>query len=337
MGSVQQLITIPFEDAFSTLKAAKSPKKLYFLMGSDHYLQKFFIDKIYDKVSIENSVQKVFLIPDDISGKDIIDKLTTIDLFNSMNLFILRNPNGLRGKVRDELVDYCQNPITENILILVQDEYGAKNKMIKNLVNLINPISVSTPFYNKMEKWANKFFSENGFNDIPKEIIQYMVEIAGDSLNHLKNETDKISTNLNSKEDLNIQQVYQFSSWKKKLKEYEFFNLLGERNLKKSLEFGRMLVSHDSTLMNLLYPMTEFFQELLFIKISRGTNLNSRRYTQLPRSVIKNIPNYASNYSSKEVISALKRLRQVDRKIKTSRIDDESAITEFLYATVNNG
>ena len=337
MGSVQQLITIPFEDAFSTLKAAKSPKKLYFLMGSDHYLQKFFIDKIYDKVSIENSVQKVFLIPDDISGKDIIDKLTTIDLFNSMNLFILRNPNGLRGKVRDELVDYCQNPIAENILILVQDEYGAKNKMIKNLVNLINPISVSTPFYNKMEKWANKFFSDNGFNDIPKEIIQYMVEIAGDSLNHLKNETDKISTNLNSKEDLTIEQVYQFSSWKKKLNEYEFFNLLGHRNLKKTLEFGRILVSHETTLMNLLYPMTEFFQELLFIKISRGTNSNSRRYTQLSRSVIKNIPSYASNYSSKEIISALVRLGQIDRKIKTSKINDESAITEFLYATVNNG
>ena len=337
MGSVQQLITIPFEDAFSALKASKSPKKLYFLMGSDHYLQKFFIDKIYDKVSIENSVQKVFLMPDDISGKDIIDKLTTIDLFNSMNLFILRNPNGLRGKVRDELVDYCQNPIAENILILVQDEYGAKNKMIKNLVNLINPISVSTPFYNKMEKWANKFFSENGFNDIPKEIIQYMVEIAGDSLNHLKNETDKISTNLNSKEDLNIQQVYQFSSWKKKLNEYEFFNLLGHRNLKKTLEFGRILVSHETTLMNLLYPMTEFFQELLFIKISRGTNSNSRRYTQLSRSVIKNIPSYASNYSSKEIISALVRLGQIDRKIKTSKINDESAITEFLYATVNYG
>ena len=337
MGSVQKLITIPFEDAFSTLKTAKSPKKLYFLMGSDHYLQKFFIDKIYDKVSIENSVQKVFLMPDDISGKDIIDKLTTIDLFNSMNLFILRNPNGLRGKVRDELVDYCQNPIAENILILVQDEYGAKNKMIKNLVNLINPISVSTPFYNKMEKWANKFFSENGFNDIPKEIIQYMVEIAGDSLNHLKNETDKICTNLSSKEDLTIQQVYQFSSWKKKLNEYEFFNLLGHRNLKKTLEFGRILVSHETTLMNLLYPMTEFFQELLFIKISRGTNSNSRRYTQLSRSVIKNIPSYASNYSSKEIISALVRLGQIDRKIKTSKINDESTITEFLYATVNNG
>jgi len=332
-----KLITIPFDEALSTLEVENSLNKLYFLMGDDHFLQKFFIDKVYDKASGDNSVQKVLLIPDDISGKDIIDKLTTIDLFNTINLFVLRNPNGLRGKVRDELVNFCKNPLEQNILILVQDEYGAKNKMIQNLVDLINPVSVSTPFPNKMEKWANQFFRESGFNDIPKDIIHYMIEIAGDSLNHLKNEIDKIATNLNSEEDLTIEKVYQFSSWKKKIKEYEFFNLLGERNLKKALEFGRMLVSHDSTLMNLLYPMTEFFQELLFIKISRGTNSNSRRYTQLPRSIIKKIPNYASNYSSKEVISALKRLRQVDRKIKTSRIDDESAITEFLYATVNNG
>ena len=314
MGRVQ-LLTTPLEEALSTLQT-DTAKKLYFLMGSDHYLQKFFIDKIYEKVSNENSIQKVFLMPDDISGKNIIDKLTTIDLFNSMNLFILRNPNGLRGKVRDELVDYCQNPLTDNILILVQDEYGAKNKM---------------------EKWSRKFFSDNGFNDVPQEIIRYMIEIAGDSLNHLKNETDKISTNLDSTADLNLQEIYQFSSWKKKSREYEFFYLLGERNLKKTLELGRMLVSHETTLINLLYPMTEFFQELFFIKISRGTNSNSKRYTQLSRSVIRNIPSYASNYSSKEIISALKRLEQVDRNIKTSKINDESAITEFLYATVNNG
>tara|TARA_B100000029_G_scaffold446601_1_gene467857 strand:- start:133 stop:1143 length:1011 start_codon:yes stop_codon:yes gene_type:complete len=332
-----QLITIPFEEALSTLEATNSARKLYFLMGDDHFLQKFFVDKIYDKASGSNSVQKVFLIPDDISGKEIIDKLTTIDLFNTKNLFVLRNPNGLRGKVRDELIDYCQNPMAENILILVQDEYGAKNKMIQNLVSLINPISVSTPFHNKMGKWVKQFFRENGFNEIPQDIINYMVDIAGDSLNHLKNETDKIATNLNFEEDLNIKQVYEFSSWQKKLKEYDFFKLLGERNQKKTLEFGRALVSHETTLINLLYPMTEFFQELFFIKISDGTNMNSKRYTQLPRSVIKNIPNYASNYSSKEVISALKRLGQLDRKIKTSKIDDESAITEFLYATISNG
>ena len=98
-----------------------------------------------------------------------------------------------------------------------------------------------------------------------------------------------------------------------------------------------MLVSQETSLINLLYPMTEFFQELLFLKISRGTNSNSKRYTNLAQSVNRKIPSYASNYSSKEIISALKRLGQIDRKIKTTTINDESIITEFLYATVNNG
>ena len=82
---------------------------------------------------------------------------------------------------------------------------------------------------------------------------------------------------------------------------------------------------------------TSVVRLLLFLKISRGTNSNSKRYTNLAQSVNRKIPSYASNYSSKEIISALKRLGQIDRKIKTTTINDESIITEFLYATVNNG
>ena len=79
-----QLITIPFNEALRALEAENLPKKLYFLMGNDHFLQKFFIDKVYVKATGKSSVQKIYLIPDDISGKDIIDKLSTIDLFNTL-------------------------------------------------------------------------------------------------------------------------------------------------------------------------------------------------------------------------------------------------------------
>ena len=331
-----KLLTTSFEEGLNSLKNGPV-KKLYFLMGADHYLQKYFIDNIYDIVSSNNTVQKVFLMPDDMTGKDIIDRLTTMDLFNSMNLFILRSPNTIKGKVRDELVNYCHNPTQQNILILIQDEYGAKNKMIQNLTSLVKPISVSTPFASKMENWVKLFFKNNGLNQVPKEVIEYIIETSGDSLNHLKNEIDKISINLDVNDKLDRKYVDQYSIWRRKFKEYEFFNLLGERKLRKTLEFGRMLVSQETSLINLLYPMTEFFQELLFLKISRGTNSNSKRYTSLAQSVNRKIPSYASNYSSKEIISALKRLGQIDRKIKTTTINDESIITEFLYATVNNG
>jgi len=103
------------------------------------------------------------------------------------------------------------------------------------------------------------------------------------------------------------------------------------------MQIGRALVSQDISMINLIYPLTEFFQELLFFKISKGTNSLKKGYTRLSPSVNKQLPNYANRYTSKEIILALKRLARIDRQLKTSRIKDESAITEFVYATLSNG
>ena len=140
----------------------------------------------------------------------------------------------------------------------------------------------------------------------------------------------------NSKKICDID-LSQFSGWKRKFRQYEFFNYLGNRKLKESLELGRALVSQDTTMINLLYPLTEFFQELLYLKISPGTIPTYKGFTRLSPSVNRQLPNYANHYTSKEITLAIKRLGRIDAQLKTSRIQDESAITEFVYATIANG
>ena len=120
-------------------------------------------------------------------------------------------------------------------------------------------------------------------------------------------------------------------------KKFEFFNYLGKRDTHLSIKLGRSLVSKDSSMLDLLRPLNEFFQELLFIKIFSGTNRSSNSYTLLSPSVNRQLPNYAGNFSSKEIVSAIKRLAKIDKQIKSSNIDDESAITEFIYATTSHG
>ena len=90
-------------------------------------------------------------------------------------------------------------------------------------------------------------------------------------------------------------------------------------------------------MLDLLRPLNEFFQELLFIKIFSGTNRNSSSYTLLSPSVNRQLPTYANNFTSKEIVTAIKRLAKIDKQIKSSNIDDESAITEFVYATTRHG
>ena len=76
---------------------------------------------------------------------------------------------------------------------------------------------------------------------------------------------------------------------------------------------------------------------MLYLKIFRGTNQVKKSFTLLSPSIVRQLPKFAKNYSGKEIVSALKRLGKIDKQLKNSQIDDESAITEFIYATTTDG
>ena len=313
----------PFNKSIQLLEKGNI-NPIYFLMGEDQYLQQLFSERLANILFNNEPIQKTMLIPDEMKSNDIIDHLTSADLFSSKKLFLLRRPSSLKGK--------------SIVLHHFFTNFGSvSNKFLASIVEIVNPISCSTPFDNEMIYWAKNFFQENDVNNVSLEILKSVIEIAGDSLNHLKNEIDKIAISSESNNEIKKSDIEKFSGWKRKFRQFEFLNYLGQKKLKETMQIGRALVSQDISMINLIYPLTEFFQELLFFKISKGTNSLKKGYTRLSPSVNKQLPNYAKRYTSKEIILALKRLAWIDRQLKTSRIKDESAITEFVYATLSNG
>ena len=82
--------------------------------------------------------------------------------------------------------------------------------------------------------------------------------------------------------------------------------------------------------------LDSFKTKNLFIKIFKGTNRPHNSFSLLSPSIRKNIPLYANNFTSKEIVQAIRKLANIDKQIKTSKIDDKSAITEFIYSTTSN-
>ena len=56
---------------------------IYSLKGNDHFLQNFFIDKLSEEYFGSSKIEKVLMLPDDMSGKEIVDRITTTDLFST--------------------------------------------------------------------------------------------------------------------------------------------------------------------------------------------------------------------------------------------------------------
>ena len=70
---------------------------IYFLKGNDHFLQNFFIEKLSEEYFGSSKIEKVLMLPDDMSGKEIVDRITTTDLFfDKKNIYYKRSSKNKR-------------------------------------------------------------------------------------------------------------------------------------------------------------------------------------------------------------------------------------------------
>jgi hypothetical protein len=89
-------------------------------------------------------------------------------------------------------------------------------------------------------------------------------------------------------------------------------------------------------MLSLLYPLTTFYQEMLYSKISPKTPPARGVYIPLSDSVKKNLPTYLKNYSREDIELALSLLGEIDLRSKTTTVSDESEMTKFLFNLMSN-
>ena len=307
-------------------------KSIYYLKGDDHFLQNFFIEKICNSIFSAEKINKSFLTPNEMTGKEIIDSILFSDLFNKKKLFILRDPQQIKGKPVKDLLDYCSNPISNHILVLVNDNYMDQSSFTKSLAKIVDPINVSTPFARDLYKWARFFFKENDKTAEPL-VIEEIVGNYGDSVFNIKNEIDKLCILIDG---INIKSndLIILNSWSRSRQRWELFTSIGKRDLEKSIKLSKEIIGDNETMISLIYPLTYFFQELLYFKMNNGTYSQSNSYIPLSKSIKNNIALFSKGYTREQIEKSIRTLKKIERKQKTSTSNDESDIIHFLYDAI---
>lgn len=304
-------------------------RPVYFLKGPDPFLQNFFI-KYLTKIYFQNTIiNKTLLLPDDMKGSEIIDRISTRDLFSSKKLFILRNVQQIKGKPTQDLLAFCEKPIQNHILVIISDDWLLSSATLKKIEKIISPIDVQTPFENDIKKWAKYLFKENK-KTITDETLNSLVNLTGDNLSHLNNEIEKICISVGERASITSKDIEQFSGWKRQHQRWELFISLGNKNQKKSLLIGKVIIKNQESMISLIYPLTCMFQEILFEKMKNGTFSNNRSYLPIPPSVRKKIPQFSKNYSFEDLESILAHLGAIDCRQKTAFSIDEAELIQFI-------
>ena len=305
---------------------------VYYLKGEDQFLQKFFIEKLCDSIFSDNIVDKNLLTPNEMSGKEIIDIILSSDLFSTKKLFILRDPQQLKGRAIKDLLDYCSNALPNHILVLVNDNYLENSSFSKAIIKSTEPINVSTRISRDLIKWARFFFQENSKTADPS-IIEEIVEHYGDSIYNIKNEIDKLSL-INNDPIIKYDDINFSSTWKRSRQRWELMSAIGKRDLDRSIILSKEIIGESDTMISLVYPLTAFFQEMLYAKMNNGTFVNPKSYIPLSNSIKNNISTYANGYQKEKIEKSIRELIKIETKQKTSNSNDESDLIHFIYNAI---
>ena len=305
---------------------------IYHLKGDDHFLQNFFIEKICHSLFKAEKINKSFLTPNEMAGKEIIDNLLSSDLFSTKKLFILKDPQQIKGKPAKDLLDYCSNPIPNHFLVLINDNYMDKSSFTRSLTKIMDPINLSTPFASDLYKWARFFFKENE-KKADSSVIEEIVENYGDSVFNVKNEIDKLCILIDSNE-IKSDDLIISNAWSRSRQRWELFTSIGKRDLEKSIKLSKEIIGDTETMISLIYPLTSFFQELLYVKMNNGTYSQLNSYIPLSKSIKNNIVLFSKGYTRSQIEKSLKTLEKIERKQKTSTSNDESDFIHFLYDAI---
>jgi len=315
-------------DAINDLKAGNiSP--VYFLKGNDQFLQSFFIEKLSKTFFGHEKEDKTLMLPDDMKGKEIMVRLTMRDLFASKKLFVLRNPQQMKGKPIEDLIQYCKSPIDSHVLVMINDDWMAKSKYLTQIEKLMDFIGAQTPYSQDIKKWANYFFKKRG-KSVHPGVVNVMVEMAGDSLSHLNNEIEKVCLWAGDRQKIETNDIEMFSGWKRERQRWEFLQALGGKDYDKAIALGKSIITSNDTMISLIYPLTTMFQEMLFAKMKNGTFTEPHGYMPIPPSVKKRIPQFARGFSKEKLKSALNELCKIDKRQKTAFSHDETELIQFI-------
>ena len=305
---------------------------VYYLKGEDQFLQTFFIEKLCNVIFSDNDIDKSLLTPNEMSGKEIMERILSSDLFSTKKLFILRDPQQLKGKAVKDLLDYCSNPVPEHFLVLINDHYMDNSSFSKAIVKNTGPINVSTPFSRDLNKWAKFFFQENNKTAEPS-IIEEIIEHYGDSIYNIKNEIDKLCL-MNNESRIEYDDMNPPSSWMRSRKRWELMSAIGKRDLERSIILAKEIIGDSDTMISLIYPLTAFFQEMLYAKMNNGTFVNPNSYIPLSNSIKNNISTFASGYKKEKIEKSIRELTKIETRQKTSNSNDESDLIHFIYNAI---
>lgn len=317
---------------------------LFFVWGSEAFLVDQEIKNIVkDFAGNEEEVEVEYLDVQDLTSREILEKMYFSSLFTLKRVLIIKNPYWLKKVRRKELTqeivhvfeEYLASKSEGQIVIISSLEHNTSNQIASWLNKNVRVVKCDYPGKSYLKNWI-----ENEFQNRNKKVNAKGVDLlaeSGQDMYYILNLIEKIAI---FKEDEVISEadIEEELESKEEVKVFKFTDALLKRDKTDAFKAYYKLKQQGASPVFILYMTVRQFLSLAKVKyyLEKGyTRKQMEEKTGLKDFVIGKMSNYARNYSAEELELLFNRFLEADLALKSGGGGpNEDVIMEIIISEI---
>lgn len=305
----------------------------YLLYGEEDFLISEEIKKIIRKEKLDDiSTINYNLEVDNI--KDIIDDCQTISLFEDKKLIVINNCNYFNRVKYDEedynkVLDYLNNYNPSTIVIFVShnSSVDSTKKITKKIKEVGEIIELNE---GNSKKYLSRSFAAYKITD---ECIDLLIERVGNDIAILSEEAEKLKLYKYEEREITKEDVLDCATYNVDTDIFKFIDNIINKRKDEALTTYYELLRHNEEPIKIIGLLASKFR-LMY----QATTLNKKRLSNNEISSMLGVHAYpvklaikvGSKYPEKILLQFIHRLANLDRDIKTGKVNSELGLELFI-------
>ncbi len=279
------------------------------------------IDKILKLEKNYSQIKYDSLTPCD----KIIEELNTIDMFYDKKIVIVKD--FLNIKEQDILQKYIEKSKDNNILILTTSSLDERRKIVKTLKEKAKIIDTKNTNIDTFIKESFKDY------EIDYQIINMLKEYTNNNYQKIENEINKLKMLKLDEKKITKEDIKEVTLKDFDTNIFDFLKAINNKNKKEALNIYYKLSQNKEDEIKIIGALANNYRLLYKIKVLSNTTLDNDIMTKCN---IKNpyrlkiLKQESYNYSEKYLLNMLKKLSELDIKIKSGQTDKKLGMELFL-------
>ena len=318
--------------------------QIYLFHGPDTFIIKSKTNQAINKYDVDEFNITVY-DAEETNVKNAINDAQTIPFMSPKKIIVIKNCYFLTNeKIKkeikhdlDALSRYINNPVEETVLILNApyaklDERKAITKVVKNKANVIKCDPMKQV---DLASWVRRQLGKNNIK-IERPALEEFLKRVEHNTEVAVTEMKKLIMYADDMNYIDLETIKRVITKNVEDNVYEITNNILENKQSKALEIYNDLVQHSEDPLRILGILVNKYREILHVKLLLKDNKDQAEIAKYYRCssgrayyMIKN----AKSVNMSTVKKHLRKLEEIDYKIKTGQIDKKIGLELFILGT----